>query len=82
MSDKLKAPTGKWMVTWGIHHRGLGGIDDRDICDRIIRDTESEARQAFSDEKAKLFPGTYAWFANLYDDKGNMTVLYTDLTYS
>jgi hypothetical protein len=77
MTQGPKAPAGKWALYYGIHSRTFSSRDSAN--EPIICDSQNAAR----DEVVKL-KNDYAqmgfrlWYANLYDDRGNMTPLHAD----
>lgn len=67
-----KASPGKWLVHHGIHSGTIGSRDTN----AQEYDSEAEARAVFARCKAGYAErGVFVWFAHMYDDQGNMTVL-------
>jgi hypothetical protein len=71
--DGIKASPGKWLVLHGTHE---GTITSRDT-ERNEYDSEAEARKEFAQAKQKYWDmfRRVTWYAHMYDDEGNMTVL-------
>ena len=68
------------MVSHGIHRRTL---TSRDCGEPTIHDSKEEARRAFVDAKKDYATmGYVTWFAYMYDDQGNKTVLDNPVPYS
>lgn len=78
MAD-IKAPEGKWLVHHGIHRRTL---TSRDSGLPTKHDSEAEARRSFREAKNNYaLSGYVTWFAYMYDDQGNKTVLDPPVAY-
>lgn len=75
----LKAPPGKWLVSYGVHQ---GTIVSRDSQNPTVHDSEAAARAYFNKLKAGFDADGYrTWFAELIDAQGGRTVLAPPVPY-